>query len=781
LLVAVFALSAAGLAFEVSLTRIFSLLFQYHYVFLTVSLAVLGLGLGAALGYLALRGRWIEGGWNDLIWLTLILAPLFPAAAFFLSRIRSAASVWPAAVIGLLPFLLLGLFNALVYDRFAGRGALLYGADLLGAAMGLALSVGLLGWGGAFNAVIGLGVLVGLGTFVLALFPSHTSTLSHLHTHGGTFLWGRIASGIIPLLALGLLLWNRSAGLIQFSPLEVRDSSPDKTMLRILQDPANKARLVETRWTPFSRVDLVETNDPTAMLVFIDAGAGSYMLHYSQDADSPDWLRPTIEFLPIAAGPTRDTLILGAGAGKDIVMALLSKSERITAVEINPAMFAVTRDHADYNGGVLDLPQVATVVTDGRNFVERSRQQYDLIYLNLVYSQVAEPETVALAENYIFTREALRSYWRHLKPGGRVGFVTHNPLAAVRLMMTALSALEREGLTVQDALGRVALVVKPASDPRERTAMLLITKSAWTREDGERLLGTSTGIGLNVLYIPVVAEELLRPLSESKVTLDEYIAANPEWDIWPTTDDRPFFYDLDPGLPAPLVTLWSFVAPLTAVYLGLTILARTLARLHRAQSNRSGGWGLFAPCFALLGAAFMLTEVPLIQRFALLLGNPTLSLITVLGGLLLGGGLGSLFSNRFVPAQLSRLIAVVALAGGVWLGLSVLFYPWLIGLALSALLGVRITVALLLVAVPGFLMGVPFPSALRLVSESDPAGAPAYWGLNAVTSVLGSVAAMTLANVAGFRCVQLLGAALYLIVALLMWLAGRHWAITGEE
>jgi SAM-dependent methyltransferase len=770
LLAAVFALSAAGLAFEVSLTRIFSLLFQYHYVFLTVSLAVLGLGLGAALGYLALRGRWVEGGWNDLTWLTLILAPLFPVAAFFLSRVRSAASVWPAAVIGLIPFLLLGLFNALVYDRFAGQGALLYGADLLGAAAGLALSVGLLGWGGGFNAVIALGGLVGLGALALAL-------LSPSFYAGRIPLWGRVAGGIIPLLALGLLLWNRSAGLIEFSPLEVRDASPDKTMLRVLQDPTSEARLVESRWTPFSRVDLVETNDPTAMLVFIDAGAGSYMLRYGPQADNPDWLRPTIEFLPFAAGPTQDTLILGAGAGKDVVMALLARAERITAVEINPAMFAVTRHYADYNGSVLDLPQVEAVVTDGRNFLERSRQQYDLIYLNLVYSQAAEPETAALTENYIFTREALRSYWRHLKPGGRVGFVTHNALGGVRLMMTALSALEQEGLTTQEALGRVALVFRPAPDPRERAAMLLVTKAAWTQEDGERLRNTATGIGLNVLYAPVVAEELVQPLVEGEVTLDEYVAANPEWDIWPTTDDRPFFYDLDPGLPAPLVTLWWFVAPVTAVYLGLTLVARAVS--HSNSQADSQGWRFFVPYFALLGVAFMLAEIPLIQRFALLLGNPTLSLIVVLGGLLLGGGLGSLFSNRFAPARLPRLIAIVALAGGVWLALSVLLYPWLIGLALAASLGVRIAVALLLMAVVGLLMGVPFPSGLLLVNASDPAGAPAYWGLNAVTSVLGSAAAMTLANLAGFRWVQLLGAGLYLLVALLTWLAGRRLAIAG--
>jgi SAM-dependent methyltransferase len=513
------------------------------------------------------------------------------------------------------------------------------------------------------------------------------------------------------------------------------------------------------------------------MLVFIDAGAGSYMLRYGSGVDSPDWLRPTIEFLPIAAGPTDDTLIIGAGAGKDVVMALLGKAEHITAVEINPAIVALTRDYGDFNGGVYDLPGVEAIVTDGRNFLERSQRLYDLIYLNVVYSQAAEPESVALNENYIFTREALRAYWRRLKPEGRVGFVTHTGLGGVRLTMTALSALVEEGLTVREALDRVALVMTPSSDPRLRTAMVLVTRAPWAEDDSGRLLNTAAGIGLQVLYAPHVGEELLRPVVEGALTLEEYVAGNPEWDIWPTTDDRPFFYDLDPGLPAPLVALWWFVAPLTGLYLALALVVRVSRRAGGCARSRA----LFVSYFALLGVAFMLAEVPLIQRFALLLGNPTLSLIVVLGGLLLSGGLGSLFSSRFATSQLRLLVASAALASGAWLALSVVLYPWLVAVALPASLGVRVAVALVLMAVPGFLMGIPFPSGLRLVGQFDQSGAPAYWGLNAVTSVLGSTAAVTLANVSGFRSAQLLGAGLYVVVAALMWLAAGRVTSAREK
>src|SRR5688572_8843540 len=106
-------------------------------------------------------------------------------------------------------------------------------------------------------------------------------------------------------------------------------------------------------------------------------------------------------------------------------MARLAGAERITAVEINPALVELTRDMADFNGGILDLPNVETVVADGRNYVERSSQKYDLIYGNVVYSQAAAPGHSALSESYIFTREALRTYWQHLTDTGSIAFATH--------------------------------------------------------------------------------------------------------------------------------------------------------------------------------------------------------------------------------------------------------------------------------------------------------------------------------------------------------------------
>jgi hypothetical protein len=225
-------------------------------------------------------------------------------------------------------------------------------------------------------------------------------------------------------------------------------------------------------------------SDETFRYVFTDAGAGSIMVPYNGDDDAIAWLRDDIEYLPFLADPenTGRVLILGAGAGRDVLMARLAGAEAITAVEINPTLVDITRDTADYNGSVFDLPGVQTIVTDGRNYIERSDAVYDLIYANVVYSQAAAPGSAALAENYIFTREALATYWNRLSENGHIGFVTHHGIEGLRLLVAALDMLRDDGKTVQEALRHVALVSINTGAAETRTSVVMVSRQPWTSQ-----------------------------------------------------------------------------------------------------------------------------------------------------------------------------------------------------------------------------------------------------------------------------------------------------------
>ena len=171
---------------------------------------------------------------------------------------------------------------------------------------------------------------------------------------------------------------------------------------------------------------------------------------------------------------------------------------------------------------------------------------------------------------------------------------------------------------------------------------------------------------------------------------------------------------------------------------------------------------------ALLGAGFMLVEVPLIQRFQLLLGYPVLSLATVLGGLLLAGGAGSLVSQRWAAPQLRQRVVMAAL----WIaGVGLLYWlvlPTLVHSLLQSGLIVRILATVLLTALPGVAIGMPFPGLLRLASSNQPSIA-LLWSINGAFSVLGSTAAIALAMTAGFGSALLSGAAIYGVVAVLVY------------
>jgi predicted membrane-bound spermidine synthase len=170
----------------------------------------------------------------------------------------------------------------------------------------------------------------------------------------------------------------------------------------------------------------------------------------------------------------------------------------------------------------------------------------------------------------------------------------------------------------------------------------------------------------------------------------------------------------------------------------------------------------------------LLVEVALLQRFSLLLGDPVLTLVVTLGALLLGGGLGSLFSRQFGDTHLLRLIALAAVLLGLAVLASNFVYPALVRTALPSALFTRIAVAVLALLPLGFLMGIPFPGGLRLAGEADLDGIPLFWGMNAVASTLGGALAVALALSAGFQVALLTGAGIYVLVRLLIHVAGRR-------
>jgi hypothetical protein len=379
--------------------------------------------------------------------------------------------------------------------------------------------------------------------------------------------------------------------------------------------------------------------------------------------------------------------------------------------------------------------------------------------MNLVYSQAAGHEGSPLAESYVFTEDAMRSYWKHLKPGGRIGIVTHNGFEGSRILLTAIAALEDEGLDMRQALDRVILYQAHADDPQAATSVLLVTRNYLDNDQLSTNLQQADALGLQMMYVPTAFELPLKDLVKGNADIYTF-ARNGEYNLTPTTDDQPFFYQLQWGLPETLTLLLVLTAIAVLIYLAAT------ARVHwRTGRLRIGTLALY---FALLGAAYMLVMVPLVQRFYLLLGNPTLALVITLEGLLFGAGVGSLISSRMKGSLLRPVISALVVLAALLVA-HALLYPMLRGVLLQSDLIVRIIAVLALTLPLGLLIGLPFPSGLRIAGQVLPDAVPTLWGLNAMSAVLGSVIAAAVAVAFGFQVVVLLGAAMYAAAAVMLY------------
>jgi spermidine synthase len=744
--------SGVSLAFEVLLTRLFSLLFEYHYVFVATSLAICGLGLGAAWGAWLLARNSTSILRPGRIMVALALALVFDSLVF--SLLTWAGAVFVQAILALPPFVLVGLLLATLFTSRSAESARLYASDLLGAAVGTVAVLMLIVWSGVFTAILWLALLAVLPALLLTYTAGDRQALR----------WAGATAAFVALLVIAGQLFDYPG----FDAAVIKGAPPDKTMLGLLQDPNQQAHIAQTIWGPFARLDLVETSDPDTKYLFTDGGAGSYMIRFDGDLNKVSDLRADPDFLPFVMAPATDTLVLGAGAGKDVVLALLGGNKNITAVELNQEVVDLTRKYGDFNGNILDHPGVNTVVSDGRSYVEQTSAQYDLIYMNLVYSQAAGHEGSPLAESYVFTEEAMRSYWKHLKPGGRIGIVTHNGFEGSRILLTAIAALEREGLDMRQALDRVLLYQANTADPESATSVLLVTRNYLDSDQLSANLKQADSLGLRMMYIPTTFELPLKDLVKGNADIYTF-ARNGEYNLSPTTDDQPFFYQLNWGLPESLTLLLVLTAVAVLIYLAAT------AKVHWRTGRRRVGTLAFY--FALLGAAYMLVMVPLVQRFYLLLGNPTLALVITLEGLLFGAGVGSLVSSR-MQGSLRRPVITSLVVLAALLVAEALLYPLVSGPLLQTDLFVRIAAVLALTLPLGLLVGVPFPSGLRMAGRVLPKAVPTLWGLNAMAAVLGSVIAAAVAVAFGFQTVLLLGAVLYVLAALMLYAGG---AMDGDR
>jgi SAM-dependent methyltransferase len=544
-----------------------------------------------------------------------------------------------------------------------------------------------------------------------------------------------------------------------FSYSAMSHPPPDKTIVPILRDRQQRARIIDSHWDAFARTDVVATADPTQRLIFTDGGAGTFMERWNGNLRSAGGLRSDLETLPFLLGPHRNVLIIGSGGGIDILRALVAGAKHVTAVDWNAAAVAAVRRESRFNGNLLNRRNVTMVVDDGRHFLAHSTQRYDTILLNLVYTGAAQGTADALAENYVFTTQAFRSYLRHLTPHGRIGVISHQALEGLRAFTTGLEALHEQAFSYPDAMQRDAVLYTQNQTPESRPTVTVIQPSIFTHNELVYIRKRAGDLNLSPLYVPVFYQGgSFAGLADGKVTLSEWLQGG-SYNVGPTTDNQPFFFDLNPGLPDGLgIALRDAILLL----LGALVLALFLRPQSAIDGESASSW-LLAAYASLLGIGFMCIEIPLIQRFILVLGEPTTALAVVLATILVAGGVGSLVAGRLLFGRLP--LAVVPAAVALIALIMLLALPGAETALLSQPQAAAIAGSVLVLVPIGFVLGMPFPLGLRLAAQAAPGNIALMWTLSAGFSMLGSILAAVIAVQLGFDAVLLLGIGCYLASA----------------
>lgn len=717
-------LASSVIAYQIVLTRLFSFLLQYHYSFLVVSGAVFGLGLGA----LAVSRLGADDAASRIAALALATsASICLSGAFILQAPRSGVVL--LLVVAGAPLVAAGAYLALLFRTWGHDSQKLYFWDLSGAALGTAWIVPAMDLG---PGALGLCASVAAGAGALA------GTITPRRR-----LW-LVASGAC--LAVSLV-----ATTVLDIDIDELAMAADKPMFRGLRAQHNPGRIVETSWSAYARTDLVDRTGDTGLNLYLDGAAGSYLFRFDGDLRRLFFLRREAACFPYYFGPRGRVLIIGPGGGVDVLFALLTGWRQIDGVEVNPDVVRMVRSRPRYSGHLYDLANVEIHVGDGRAYLARGDDLYDLISLPLVYAEAADLIGYQLTENYLFTREAFALYFEHLTPGGRLCLVLHDHALMVRAVATLDDLWREQGAAPGTVLDHLVVVngTRASRDTgRVQRPVLLIQQTPFEPETLDTLMATAEELELEVFFAPGIREPA--PLG----SLRSGALHAPGIDVTPVTDDRPYFYDVTPGVDGKLLAALAAAATLTVILVAMGLHS---CKLADSESDAQ----VFVALAAALGTGYMLIEIFLLQRLTLVLGHPILALVVTLFGLLLATGIGAVLGQR-LPLTSGRGLGLALLGCALGVGLLPLA-PGLLDQAQGWPLTGRCAASLLVVMPTGVLLGLPFPAALTQAKDAGEGAIPWMWTVNGAASVLGSLGAVVIAVAVGSRWIPIAGGVCYLL------------------
>lgn len=781
----VFLISLFTLLLEFLQVRIFSFQYWYHLAYFIITMALLGITVsGAILSFSERLKKMSEERFYTLCFFgfavstslgTFIISFLRGDFFSFWQGIGGIFSLTAAYLLAMIPYVFFGLVLSRAWMDYPNNAGRIYFFNLSGSALGVLAFIGLL-------RPLGVERLLQIMT-VLSLL---------LYLILGFCLRSAPAA---PRLRIGFLTFC----IFFLSLFAVFSLSilPDKNKLYWTWFNSKNEKVFK-EWNPVARIDVVKNPANGNLAILNDGDAQTPLISADLKNLGSNLLDGVTHRDVIFIARGRDkalgkVLVIGSGGGADVLVAYKYGAEEIDAVEINSTTARLTRkEFASVIGDIFGQPSVHLFVEDGRSFVKKVDRKYDAIIIFAVDSFAAlNAGAYVMSENYPYTLEAFRDYWNHLDDDGLIQvsrfYYPQAPRETLRIFTTFYEALVQEGIKEPEKHIVVLANTEEVANPFASTIVskrpisrdVIARFNAWFRED-------SPGLGfLFPQRSPRIGEtghRVFKAFVESR-NKDEFYD-NYYFDVKPTTDDKPFFYQYAkfsnlfkpvkvPGDVIyfnnirgrwPLLVIFSLLIQTSAIVFILVFFS--LRRLK----IKLGVWLYPLGYFCTLGAGFMFLELALIQKMILFLGHPVYSMSAVIPALLAGVGIGSLVSSKIsLKRQRSMIIFPVIII----LVLAAFFSSAYLNLLLSLSLKSALVVSLVGLVFLGFFLGIPFPSGIARLSKHQRL-IPVAWAVNGGLSVVGSVLAIILAMNFGFVFVMVISSIFYLAAFLLMTIWDRR-------
>lgn len=781
--------SAAIIAFQLSLMQLIAVVQWHHFAYMIISVAMLGFGASGTLLAL-MRERLLRmAPW--LVPSLMTLSGLLMMTAFPLSRLGvfqfdiyllfTDASQWPMLaatyLIFFLPFFAGATAIGILFIRHAGQIGRYYFSNLLGSGLGGLLVLGLMGTLHPTWVPLAVGML---------------SVAAGLTAMGGE---NPKTQWILALLAIPLLLFlgpRKDIPVSEYKSLALAMNLPEA---RVIHSEPSVHGLIEVVESPVLRfapaVSLNHTQAfPVKPHVFLNAEMFGVIPRFRPDQESHVLDFTTMALPYIMGTPREKLLLLRAGAGAPVALAMVRQAGHVDAVIENRAIVRMMKSHfTEQSGGLFQQDGLHIHSVDPRSFLSTAPSgAYDLISLPLQESFGGTAGLHALREDYSMTLEAFGRMWDLLADDGVItvsSWVDYPVRTPLKILSTLVETARQKGVAEPSdhiaairSWGTISFVLKksPLTTAEIQSIRAFCLDMSF---DPALLPGISEAerARFNLLDDPSLLTHMDRILLDDKNALRDY-----GFQIAPSTDDRPYFsqflqlnrmgwlYRVYGPEQMPYLELGYLIVLVTLAQSGLLALLLIILPLLRLRKSQRGKKGSIL-YFGALGLGYMFAEIILIQRFVLYFGFPVYAIAAVISTMLIASGIGSLLSERLPPVPASA--RKMALAVGIILLAYALVLTPIIQHSISAPMGLKVFIGLLLIGLPAFFMGMLFPLGIRFLTGYDESQVPWAWGINGCISVISTSLATLIAVEAGFQVVMLVAVACYLLA--FGCFAGHRW------